>query len=111
MNNRYRLYVIGRDDWTLEYETPRFLVPGADAVNVRSNPLELPLTTIPADKGVAFVVEAGASDFSQRMAAIRSAYPEGQESQVSARPGNPTFTAYVVDHGALIAANPSAALN
>ena len=42
-------YAIGRDDFSLTSEAARFLVPNADAVNVRSAPLVLPLERIPAD--------------------------------------------------------------
>src|SRR5262249_10904762 len=78
INDQYRLYVVGRDDWTLNYDTPRFLVPSPDAVDVRSAPLTLPLGQIPQSKGVAFVVENAANDFAQRMSAIRGTYTSGR---------------------------------
>jgi len=105
---RYRLYVIGSPDWTLNYETPRFLVPNPDAVDVRAGPLALPLDRIPSSKGVAFLVENGAADFAQRMVTIRTAYPDGLETVLSARPGIPTFTSYLVENPVLTATNPGA---
>jgi hypothetical protein len=95
--DQYRLYVIGRPDWTLQYDTPRFLVPAPDAVDVRDRPLQLPLDDAPPHKGVAFLVENAAEDFPQRMQAIRAAYPHGREQVISERPGQPTFTSYLVD--------------
>ena len=109
INASYRLYVIGRDDWTLSYDTPRFLVPGPDAVDVRNAPLVLPLDRIPASKGVAFLVENNPADFEQRMNAIRRAYPGGREEAIAERPGGPaTFSSYLVENAALVAADPTA---
>jgi 4-amino-4-deoxy-L-arabinose transferase-like glycosyltransferase len=108
LQDRYRLYTIGRDDWTLRYETPRFLVPNVDAVDVRNASLPLPLDRVPPDKGVAFLVENPAPDFAQRMQAIQQAYPHGREQVVSERPGSPVFTIYLVDPPDLQAANPGA---
>ncbi|HLZ29314.1 MAG TPA: glycosyltransferase family 39 protein [Chloroflexota bacterium] len=108
-NASYRLYVIGRDDWTLTYDTPRFLIPSPDAVDVRNAPLALPLDRIPANKGVAFLVENNPADFEQRMSAIRRAYPDGVEATIAERPGGPaTFTSYLVENAALAAAEPTA---
>jgi 4-amino-4-deoxy-L-arabinose transferase-like glycosyltransferase len=106
--DRYRLYVIGRPDWTLTYDAPRFLVPNPDAVDVRNAALALPLEHIPSSKGVAFLVENGADDFAQRMAAIRDAYPDGRETVISERPGRPTLTSYLVENPVLVATSPGA---
>src|SRR5207253_1670096 len=108
IQDRYRLYVIGSPDWTLNYETPRFLVPNPDAVDVRAAPLALPLDRIPSSKGVAFLVENGANDFTQRLLTIRGTYPDGVETVISARPGTPTFTSYLVENPVLTATNPGA---
>jgi 4-amino-4-deoxy-L-arabinose transferase-like glycosyltransferase len=109
INASYRLYVIGRDDFTLDYDTPRFLVPLPDAIDIRSAPLALPLDRIPANKGVAFLVENSADDFAQRINAIRRAYPDGRAENITERPGGPpTFTSYLVENSALSAANPAA---
>jgi 4-amino-4-deoxy-L-arabinose transferase-like glycosyltransferase len=99
--NQYRLYVIGRSDWTLNYDTPRFLVPNPDAVDVRDAPLPLPLDQIPEDKGAAFLVENAAVDYAQRMAAIESAYPGGRQQVIDQQPGKRVFTAYLVEHAEL----------
>jgi 4-amino-4-deoxy-L-arabinose transferase-like glycosyltransferase len=101
LQNQYRLYVIGRSDWTLKYDTPRFLVPGPDAVDVRDAPLSLPLDQIPQDKGAAFLVENAADDYAQRMAAIESAYPGGQQQVIDERPGKHVLTGYLVEHAEL----------
>jgi hypothetical protein len=104
----YRLYVIGRQDWTLNYDTPRFLVPNPDAVDVRTAPLPLPLERIPSSKGVAFLVERGMDDYAQRMDGIRRAYPDGQELLITERSGSPVFTSYLVEHHVLVATSPAA---
>ena len=46
--DRYRMYAIGREDWSLSNEPTRFLLPNPDAVNVRNASLSLPLAAIPA---------------------------------------------------------------
>jgi hypothetical protein len=108
LDDRYRLYVIGRPDWTLNYDTPRFLVPNPDAVDVRDGALALPLEHIPRSKGVAFLVERGADDYAERLEAIRRTYPDGSESLISERSGTPVFTSYLVENRVLGAANPVA---
>jgi 4-amino-4-deoxy-L-arabinose transferase-like glycosyltransferase len=109
--DRYRMYAIGREDWSLTNEPSRFLLPGADAVNVRNTILALPLASIPADKGVAFLVENGVPDFDQRMALIQRTYPNGRQAVPPHSSGNPVFTSYLVENTDLVAANPSAARN
>ena len=108
IGERYRLYVIGRPDWTLTYDTPRFLVPNPDAVDVRTAPLALPLERIPTGKGAAFLVERGIDDYTQRMDAIRRAYPGGQELLITEVSGSPVFTSYLVENPVLVATSPSA---
>jgi hypothetical protein len=108
IGDRYRMYVIGRPDWTLNYDTPRFLVPNPDAVDVRTGPLALPLERIPGSKGVAFLVESGTDDFAQRMDGIRRTYPQGQELRVTERSGSPVFTSYLVENPVLVATSPGA---
>jgi hypothetical protein len=109
--DRYRMYAIGREDWSLTNEPSRFLLPSADAVNVRNTGLALPLASIPADKGVAFLVENGVPDFDQRMALIQRTYPNGRQAVPAQSSGNPVFTSYLVENTDLVAANPSAARN
>jgi hypothetical protein len=104
----YRLYTIGHEDFTLRYETPRFLVPNVEAVDVRDAPLPLPLERVPSSKGVAFVVENSAPDYAQRLDAIHQAYPVGRELVVNERPGSPLFTVYLVEPADVMAANPGA---
>ena len=104
----YRLYAVGGDDWSFASETPRFVVPDADVVNIRNGPLALPLDHIPTSKGVAFLVESGASDSGERMDAIQRSYPVGHADVISERPGSPAFTSYLVEHADLLAANPAA---
>jgi hypothetical protein len=104
VNEQYRVYMIGRDGWTLTYATPHFLVPHPDAVDVRAQALGLPLSDLPPTKGVAFVVDNGFELAAARLAALRQAYPTGAESVVYERPGQPAFTTYQVDRPALLAA-------
>jgi hypothetical protein len=106
--DQYRIYTIGHDDWSMNSEAPRFVAPNADAVNVRDTPLGLPLAHLPANKGVAFVVENGAADFSQRMALIQQTYPRGRQEIIAERTGHPVFTSYLVDNAELAAVNPRA---
>ena len=108
INDRYRLYAIGREDWSLRSEAPRFEIPNADAVNVRNGQLALPLDHIPSSKGVAFLVESGTDDFGDRMAAIHRSYPVGREEVIFERPGSPSFISYLVEPSALLTANPRA---
>jgi hypothetical protein len=105
---RYRLYAVGSPDWSFASETPRFVVPEADVLNIRDGQLGLPLDHIPASKGVAFLVENGAANFGERMDAIQRSYPAGHTDVISERPGSPTFTSYHVEHPDLLAANPAA---
>ncbi|GAC1321984.1 MAG: hypothetical protein NVSMB2_19110 [Chloroflexota bacterium] len=107
INDRYQLYVIGLDDWTLTYSTPRFLIPNPDAVDVRNHSLALPLASIPTSKGVAFLVESAADDAAQRMDSIRAAYPDGRETLIRQQTGRPVFTSYLVEHSALLASRPT----
>ncbi len=109
--DRYRMYAIGREDWSLTNEPSRFLLPNADAVNVRNTSLALPLASIPADKGVAFLVENGVPDFDQRLALIQRTYPNGRQAVQAQSSGNAVFTSYLVENTDLVAANPSAARN
>jgi hypothetical protein len=76
VNDRYRVYLLAQDDTSLNSETPRFLVPSVDGVDVRNHFLLLPLDRIPARKGVVFIV---IGDNDRRLAAIRSQYPRGLE--------------------------------
>ena len=109
--DRYRMYAIGREDWSLTNEPTRFLMPNPDAVNVRNASLSLPLAAIPADKGVAFLVESDVPDFDQRMTSIQRTYPNGRQMVVAQSTGNPVFTSYLVENADLVAANPGAARN
>jgi hypothetical protein len=111
--DRYRIYAIGREDWSLanDYAPASFLLPNIDAVNVRSAPLSVPLDPIPTSKGVAFLVENGTNDFEQRMTTIQRAYPGGRQEVVARRSGAAVFTSYLVENADLAAANPSAARN
>jgi 4-amino-4-deoxy-L-arabinose transferase-like glycosyltransferase len=109
---RYRLYAIGTDDFSFSSEAPRFLLPNADAVNVRSTPLSLPLDLIPSTRGVAFLVENSARDYPQRMALLHRWYATGHEEVITdTRTGKPVFTSYIVENADLSAANPDAARN
>jgi hypothetical protein len=109
--DRYRMYAIGREDWSLTNEPARFLLPNVDGVNVRNGSLDLPLAAVPTDKGVAFLVENGVTDYDQRMAALERTYPNGKQMVHAQRSGSPVFTSYLVENVELVAANPSAARN
>ena len=70
--------------------------------------LALPLDHIPSSKGVAFLVEWGTDDFTQRMDGIRRAYPDGQELLITERSGSPVFKSYLVENPVLVATSPGA---
>jgi hypothetical protein len=107
ITDRYRLYAIGHGDWSFTSDVPRFLLPDADAVNVRNGPLALPLppVRVPTNKGVAFLVENSITDYDQRMNDLRLTYPGGRAQVVYERPGTPLFTSYLVEHSELVAVN------
>ncbi|MBI2940171.1 MAG: glycosyltransferase family 39 protein [Chloroflexi bacterium] len=109
INDRYRVYLIGKADTSLKYDTPHFLLPEVDGVDVRNQSLVLPLQRIPSNKGIAFLVDYGAPDYAQRMAQIRQVYPGGREQLHKTVRDFPLFGSYVVEHEAVVAANPRAA--
>jgi hypothetical protein len=106
IDDSHKVYLVGRADTSLSYDTPRFLVPGLDGADLRDEPL--PLRRIPAEKGVVFLVEQAAPDRAQRIAAIKRAYPGAQEERVKSVTGADLFTSLRVDRPALLAASPSA---
>jgi len=104
INDQYRVYLMGRSDTSLKYETPRFLIPGADGVDVRDKPLPLPIMEVPESKGIAFIIDDSAPDAAQRLAAIESVYPGGKQQRHKATNGVPLFDSYLVERDALVAA-------
>jgi hypothetical protein len=102
----YRVYMIGSGNWSLDGDLPRFLVPNADAVNVKDGSLELPLERIPQAKGVVFVVEGSESDAERRLAPIRAMYPGGVTDVVSQTNGKSAFVSYQVENSALSSTQP-----
>jgi 4-amino-4-deoxy-L-arabinose transferase-like glycosyltransferase len=111
INDRYRTYLLSPDDNSLKYATPHFLVPNLEGVDVQTRSLPLPLPGIPAEKGVAFIVVSGMPNEAQRLAAIRQAYPRGQEQVHARTSGVGVFTSYLVGHAELLAASPAAAID
>jgi len=111
VNDRYRVYLIGRPDTSLRYDTEHFLLPDVDGVEVRDQPLPLPLNRVPADKGVAFLIEDSAGDVPERLAALKQAYPNGKLQHHIATNGAPLFDSYLVEHDALVAAKPDAEID
>jgi len=98
-----RYYLIGFDGPSLRYDTEHFLFPNVDGVDVGAGPLALPVRPVPRDKGLVFLVEAGAAD--ERFAAIEHAYPEAVKQLHTDSLDRPAFTSYVVSHrGAVKAA-------
>ncbi len=105
VNARYRVYLVTDAETSLEYDTVRFLDPALDGVDVRDHPLDLPLDSIPARKGVAFVFR---DPHDPRLAAARRAYPGGIESVQRSTNDVAQFVTYTVAHHDLLAANPHA---
>jgi 4-amino-4-deoxy-L-arabinose transferase-like glycosyltransferase len=95
LRGAYRAYVIGREDFTVNYETPRFLAPHPDAVDVRNERLALPLTPFPPG-GAAFILEADAPDYAQRVQAIRAAYPDAREQFLGSPGAQPVLHVLLV---------------
>jgi hypothetical protein len=110
-NDRYRVYLIGPPDLTLRYETLAYLAPNLDGVDLRGQPLPLPLAHVPATKGVVFVVTVEPPEVARRLDAIRSAYPGGQEQLHASANGRPMFVSYLVEREQLLAARPDAAVD
>jgi 4-amino-4-deoxy-L-arabinose transferase-like glycosyltransferase len=106
INDDYRVYLVGRPDTSLAYDTPRFLLPDLDGADLRDRPL--PLAQIPSEKGVAFLVEQAAPDRAQRIAAIKRAYPTAREERIKSVNGADLFTSLRVDRPALETAAPNA---
>lgn len=108
VNDRYRVYLMGRADTSLRYDTERLLLPEVDGVDVRDAELALPLDLVPEEKGVAFVVEHGIDSTEGRMATLREAYPGGVETLHETVRGYPVFYSYLVEREELLAANSDA---
>jgi len=58
----YRYYLIGFDGPSLRYDTEHFLFPNVNGVDVGAGPLALPVQRPPRNRGLIFLVEAGAPD-------------------------------------------------
>lgn len=108
VNGRFQVYVLGRN--SLLYDTERFLIPDVDGVDVREDPLPLPLRRIPAHKGIAFIIDAFWSAAAERRQAIERAYPDGWAETVDTTTGIPMFYAYLVGPAQLAAAIPDPVL-
>jgi len=98
----YRYYLIGFDGPSLRYDTEHFLFPNVNGVDVGAGPLALPVQRPPRNRGLIFLVEAGAPD--ERLAAIEHAYPQGLETQHADALDRPAFTSYVVARPAAVRA-------
>ena len=105
INDRYQIYLLADSDTSLNYDTIHFLTPNLDAVDVQDHPLALPLPTIPARKGVAFVFR---DPKDPRLAAVKRVYPGGIEAVQRSTNNSPDFTTYTVAHAQLLSANPNA---
>jgi 4-amino-4-deoxy-L-arabinose transferase-like glycosyltransferase len=96
LRRTHRIYFFGGGSTFIRYDTERFLVPGAETIDVRGSHLRLPLPA-PADgKGIAFVIDAAARDGEMDLDAIRRAYPKGREEIVRRRDETIAFRCYLV---------------
>ncbi len=95
VNDDYRIYLLGRE--SLDYDTPRFLVPDADARSVGGEPLELPLLQLPAGKGAVFVVEANWPRADEVMQQIMKEYVNARLQDLRFRDGKAAFHLAIVD--------------
>jgi len=109
INDRYQVYLLGGRNTSLHYDTEHFLIPGVDGVEVRDRAIALPLQRVPKGKGIAFLIEYGAPQAEARLEGIKRAYPTGGERLFKTSRGQPLFYSYVVDHDALVVANPATA--
>jgi 4-amino-4-deoxy-L-arabinose transferase-like glycosyltransferase len=105
VNQGYRVYLIGPTELSLGYDTQRFLIPNADALEVPDGRLAIPLTSPPEGKGAVFVFtseDAGP----QRIVYgdVRAEYPGGRSRTHLRSNGEDLFTSYTVEHAELVAA-------
>ncbi len=106
MNDRYQVYLLGRT--SLLYDTERFLIPDVDGVDVREDPLPLPLRRIPQSKGIVFIVDYFWPEGAERLRAIQQAYPNGKTDILKTTAGIAVYHVHVVEPQDLIAAAPDA---
>jgi 4-amino-4-deoxy-L-arabinose transferase-like glycosyltransferase len=101
----YRVYLVGPTELALGYDTQRFLIPNADAMEVPDGRIGIPLTSPPERKGAVFVFtseDAGP----QRIVYgdVRAEYPGGRPRTHLRSNGEELFTSYTVEHAELVAA-------
>jgi dolichyl-phosphate-mannose-protein mannosyltransferase len=109
VDGQYQVYLLGRRDTSLGYDTFRFLAPSVSGVDVRDKVLDLPLKEIPDSRGIAFVIEAAFPDGGARLDALREAYPGGRLESYATPGGAPLFSAYLVEQTELRSAIASRA--
>lgn len=110
VNSRYQVYFLSDRDTSLRYQVMCLLVPNIDGVDVRNQALPLPLTRVPADKGVDFIVTVN-QDTPGRLAALKAAYPTGAETMHRSSRGLLLFYSDLVDNPELLQASPGAAID
>jgi hypothetical protein len=111
MKPGYRVYSIGPPDNYLRYDSSEFLVDDWDAVEVRDQPLTLPVDRVPGQKGIVFLVRQGWPPAEAMVERIKRAYPGSQEELQKTTTGYPLFYSIPVDHDALLRARPDAAVD
>jgi 4-amino-4-deoxy-L-arabinose transferase-like glycosyltransferase len=110
LNDAYQIYLITQPGESFRHDLPRFLIPNADGVEVRDQPLALPLERVPAAKGVAFLVTLDDPRRQALYAAIQRAYPGGREWVYEVFRHAPLHT-YLVEHDELLRARPDARID
>lgn len=105
VNDRYKVYLIGTSSTTFRYETPRFLIPNVDGIDVKNGPLQLPVAQVPETKGVAFIIDTEAQDAAARVAAIKAAYQGVREELHKDSRDLPQFYSILVEREMLLTAS------
>jgi len=93
----YRYYLFGTAPHAIRFPPEYFLADGVDGVDVGPR-VQLPISRVPPQKGLVFLVERGAPSAPASARAIRRAYPEARERQHVDRFGEPAFTSFAVSH-------------
>jgi len=105
IRHRYRPYLIGGSVMSPEYPVVAFLSPDLDAVSLRDRPPHVPVENVPADRGLAFVIERASPIHDETLNRIRQVYPGGKEALHRSTTGVPQFTSYLVEPEAVARAN------
>ncbi|MFN0071194.1 MAG: ArnT family glycosyltransferase [Chloroflexota bacterium] len=98
LGSEHRLVVVHNGTTILTQETPRFINPRLNGLDISSDTFVVPLHDPQTVPGTAFIVLADVPDQAAVMRRIKSAHPGGHEQVHTNRRRTRLFTSYVVDH-------------